>query len=110
MIVLLSVAVFCVVKLSPVVFKLSVAIQVYVEPTLLVKGILTVFPVQIVAEAALVIVGVGLTVTETTIGAPVQTPAKGVIVYVAVPATAPVVVNVSEMVDPEEDVAPVTPV
>jgi len=64
--VLLKVAVFCVVKLSPVVFTLSVAIHVKVEPaTFVVRIMFTVFPVQMVAVFALVITGVGFTVTVT---------------------------------------------
>ena len=55
----------CSVVLSPVVLALSVAIHVYVEATLLVNGMLTVPPLHIVAELALVIAGVGFTVTLT---------------------------------------------
>jgi hypothetical protein len=74
-IVLLNVLVLCEVVLSPVVFALSPAIHVKLEATLEVKGILTVPPLQIVAEFALVIVGVGLTVTVTVCGVPAQVPA-----------------------------------
>jgi hypothetical protein len=63
--VLFNVDVVCVEVLSPVVLGLSVAIQVYVEATLLVNGMFTVLPLQIVAELALVMVGVGITVTVT---------------------------------------------
>lgn len=58
--------------LSPVVFGLLAAIHENVDPTLLVNGILTVPPLQIVAAVTLVIVGVGITVTETTCGVPKQ--------------------------------------
>jgi len=64
-IVLLKVLVLCSVVLSPVVLALSVAIHVYVEATLLVNGMFTVPPLHIVAELALVIAGVGFTVTLT---------------------------------------------
>ena len=73
-IVLLKVLVLCSVVLSPVVFALSVAIHVYVEATLLVNGMFTVPPLHIVAELALVIAGVGFTVTLTVCPAPMQLP------------------------------------
>ena len=73
-IVLLKVPVLCSVVLSPVVFALSVAIHVNVEATLLVNAILTVSPLHIVAELALVIAGVGFTVTLTICSAPIQLP------------------------------------
>ena len=73
-IVLLNVLVLCSVVLSPVVFALSAAIHVYVEATLLVNVILTVSPLHIVAELALVIAGVGFTVTLTVCSAPIQLP------------------------------------
>ena len=73
-IVLLKVLVLCSVVLSPVVFALSAAIHVYVEATLLVNGMLTVSPLHIVAELALVIAGVGFTVTMTVCPAPKQLP------------------------------------
>ena len=73
-IVLLKVLVLCSVVLSPVVLALSVAIHVNVEATLLVNGMLTVPPLQIVAELALVIAGVGFTVTLTVCPAPTQLP------------------------------------
>jgi hypothetical protein len=63
--VLLITLVVCVVVLSPVVFGLSVAIQVYPETTLLVSVKFTAPPLQMVALFTLVIAGVGLTVTET---------------------------------------------
>lgn len=53
----------CAVKLSPVVFVLSVAIQVYADGTLLVNARLVVLPLQIVALPALVIAGAGFTDT-----------------------------------------------
>lgn len=68
----LKVPLVCVVVLSPVVLRLSAAIQVNVDGTLLVKGILTVLPLQIVAVFALVITGVGLTVTLTVCDMPAQ--------------------------------------
>ena len=74
-IVLLKVLVLCSVVLSPVVLALSVAIHVYVDATLLVNGMLTVPPLHIVAELALVIAGVGFTVTLTVCPAPMQLPA-----------------------------------
>ena len=73
-IVLLKVLVLCSVVLSPVVFALSVAIHVNVEATLLVNGMLTVSPLQIVAELALVIAGVGFTITLTVCPTPMQLP------------------------------------
>ena len=77
-IVLFNVFVFCVVKLSPVVFVLSVAIQVNVAPTTLdVSGMFTVAPVQIVAVPALVTVDAGLTVTVTVWAIPEHPPAVG---------------------------------
>ena len=65
----------CSVVLSPVVLALSVAIHVYVDATLLVNGMLTVPPLHIVAELALVIAGIGFTVTLTVCPAPMQLPA-----------------------------------
>jgi hypothetical protein len=79
-IVLFKVLVLCAVVLSPVVFGLSVAIQVKVEPTLAVNGIFTVPPLQIVAEPALVIAGTGFTVTVAVCEAPVHDPIVGDIV------------------------------
>lgn len=78
--VLLSVLVVCVVTLSPVVFGLLVAIQVKVEPTLLVSGILTTCPLQMVALLTLVITGKGFTVTVAVTGLPTHVPAVGVMV------------------------------
>lgn len=62
----------CAVVLSPVVFTLSLASHEYVEVKELVKGILTVPPLQIVALLKLVIVGVGIILTVTVCGVPVQ--------------------------------------
>lgn len=56
-----------------------------------------------------VTVGTGFTVMVTVIGVPGQPPDVGVIVYTAVPATVPVVLNVCAIVDPDAAVAPVTP-
>jgi hypothetical protein len=69
-----SVLVLCAVVLSPVVFALSDAIHENVEATFAVKGMLTAFPEQIVAEPALVIAGVGFTVTVTVCAVPAQLP------------------------------------
>ena len=66
--------------LSPVVFGLFAAIHVNVEGTLLVSGIFTVPPLQIVAVPALVIEGIWLTVMVAVIAAPLQLPVLGVIV------------------------------
>jgi hypothetical protein len=76
--VLFNVLVVWVVMLSPVVLGLSVAIQVYEDATLLVSGMFTVPPLQIVAVPTLVMAGVGLTVTETVCAAPVQLPVEEV--------------------------------
>ena len=72
--VLFKVLVDCDVVLSPVVLGLSVAIQVKFEATFAVSGILTVPPLHIVAVLALVIAGVGLTVTLTVCAVPAQVP------------------------------------
>jgi hypothetical protein len=53
------------VVLSPPTLALLAAIHEYVEPTLLVKDMFTVFPLQILALVVLVITGVGFTVTVT---------------------------------------------
>lgn len=108
-IVLLIVLVVWVVTLSPVVFGLFAAIQVNVEATLAVSGMLTAPPLQIVAEDALVMAGTGFTVTVATIAAPGQVPAVGVIVYVAVPAVVVVVLKICAIVAPDPFAAPVTP-
>lgn len=101
-IVLLNVELLWEVVLSPVVFGLFVAIQVYDEATLLVSGMLTVFPLQMVAVDALVIAGVGFTVTVTVCGVPAQPPAVavGVTVYVTVCAAEVVFVITSVSVAP----------
>ena len=65
--VLLNVAVVCAVMLSPVVLLLLVASHVNVEGILVVKGILTNFPLQIVRVFTLVKEGNGFTVTVTVI-------------------------------------------
>jgi hypothetical protein len=71
---------------------------------------LLVVPLQIVsAFGAATTSGNGLTVTITVIGVPLQPPALGVIVYVAVPATEPVAVNVSAIVAPLPISTPLTP-
>lgn len=62
----------CIVVLSPVVFALSAATQVYVDGQLLVNAMDTVPPLQIVAVPGLVIVGGGFTVTVTVCGVPTQ--------------------------------------
>jgi hypothetical protein len=53
--------------------------------------------------------GKGFTVANTPTGVPLQLPAVGVIVYVAVPTVGPVVLNVSLMLVPLPAVAPLTP-
>lgn len=78
--VLLSVLVDCNEVLSPLVFALSPAIHVKPEAMFAVSGILTVPPLQMVAELALVIAGAGFTVTVTVCGVPGQLPALGVTV------------------------------
>ena len=72
LIVLLKVLLVWLVVLSPVVFGLLVAFQTYVEGTLLVNGIFTAVPLQIVALFALVITTPGFTVIVTVIGVPTQ--------------------------------------
>lgn len=71
--------------LSPVVLGLSDAIHVYVELTLLVNGIVAVPPLQIVVPDV-VIIGVGITLTDTVCGIPAQVPLikEGVTVYVTI--------------------------
>lgn len=108
-IVLLMVLVVCVVVLSPVVFGLFAATQVNVEATFAVSGMLTVCPLQIVADDALVMTGTGFTVTVAVIGAPGHVPAVGVMVYVAVPAVLVAVLSVCAIVEPLLFDAPVTP-
>ena len=65
MIVLLKGLPVCNEVLSPVVFGLFAAIQEKMEKLLLVNGMVTVPPLQIVAVFGLVIVGDGFTVTIT---------------------------------------------
>jgi hypothetical protein len=60
-------------------------------------------------EGVAVATGLGLTVITTTIGVPLQPPATGVIVYVAVPGEVPVAVSVCAMLDPLAADAPLTP-
>lgn len=72
--VLLMVEVDCDVVLSPVVLVLLFAIHVYDEATLLVSGILTALPLQMVEVLALVIAGVGFMVTVTCCAVPGQEP------------------------------------
>ena len=72
--VLLKVEEDCAVVLSPVVFTLSVASQEKEEATLEVRAILTAFPEQMLAVEALVITGVGFTVTVTVCAVPGQVP------------------------------------
>ena len=64
----------CAVVLSPVVFTLSVASQEKEEATLEVRAILTASPEQMLAVEALVITGVGFTVTVTVCAVPGQDP------------------------------------
>lgn len=106
---LLKVAVVCVVVLSPEVFGLSVAIQLKVDPMFADNGMLTVLPLQMVAEEVLVITGTGFTVTVAVAGNPAHDPIVGVMVYVAVPELVLVVDNVCAIVDPVLPEAPVTP-
>mgnify|MGYP003348687089 CR=1 FL=1 len=64
----------CAVVLSPVTFTLSVASQEKEDATLEVSAILTAFPLHTVAEEALVIAGVGFTVTVTVCAVPGHEP------------------------------------
>lgn len=67
-------------------------------------------PEQIVCVAGVAVAtGVGSTVTVTVIGVPGQAPSVGVMVYVAVPDTVPLVVSVWVMLVPFPAAAPVTP-
>lgn len=101
--VLLMVEVDCEVVLSPVVLALLFPIQVYDEATLLVSGIFTVPPLQIVAVLALVIAGTGFIVTVTCCTGPGQEPVDevGVTVYTTVSTAVPVLVMVLLMVEPD---------
>ena len=64
----------CAVVLSPVTLALFVAIQENVDVISAVKGILTAFPLHTVAEEALVMAGVGSTVTVTVCAVPGHEP------------------------------------
>jgi hypothetical protein len=69
-----NVLVACAVVLSPVVFALSDAIHENVDATFAVNAMLTALPEHTVAELALVIAGVGFTVTVTVCAGPAQLP------------------------------------
>ena len=99
LIVLLKVAVLCVVMLSPLVLILSVAIQVKFEAMPAVNGMLTVPPLQMVAVAALVILGAGFTLTVTVCEVPKQLPPVevGVTVYITFCVLVVVLVIMSPM-------------
>jgi hypothetical protein len=98
-----------VVVLSPVVFALSVALQMYVAAMSLVNGILTVAPLQIVVLPELVIEGAGFTVTVEVAGLVLVQPfAVAVIEYVAVPGDVVVALRYCTIVEPLEADAPVT--
>jgi hypothetical protein len=73
---LLSVPEVCKDVLSPVVLALFAAIHVNDDGIFAASVILTVPPEQIVAVFALVIVGVGFTVTVTVCGVPGHVPAE----------------------------------
>ena len=64
----------CAVKLSPVVFGLSVAIHEYVDVTLLVMGIFKATPLQIVDVFTEVMSGKGFTVTVKFCAVPGHVP------------------------------------
>jgi hypothetical protein len=79
-------------------------------PVLLVSAMDVALPEQIVCVAGVAVaVGAGLTVTVVVTAVPGHPPTDGVIVYVAVPALAPVAVNVCVIEDPELFEAPLTP-
>ena len=99
----------CAVVLSPVTFTLSVASQEKEDATLEVSAILTAFPLHTVAEEALVMAGVGFTVTVTVWAVPAHPFALGVTEYVAVPCEFPVVVKLWAIEDPLDAEPPVTP-
>jgi hypothetical protein len=69
---------FCAVVLSPVVLALLAAIQLKLEATFAVNEIFSVFPLQMVAVFALVMDGVGSTVTLKVCDVPAQVPALDV--------------------------------
>jgi hypothetical protein len=81
--------------LAPVILG-AVTVQANAVPvTFDVKLIAVEVPLQMVCDVGDAdTTGIGLTVTTTLIGVPVQEFAVGVIVYVAVPVVVPVVVNV----------------
>ena len=64
----------CAVVLSPLTLVLSVASHENDEATLELRAILTAFPLHTVAEEALVIAGVGFTVTVTVCAVPGHEP------------------------------------
>ena len=68
----------CAVVLSPLTLVLSVASHENDEATLELSAILTAFPLHTVAEEALVIAGVGLTVTVTVCAVPGHEPEEEV--------------------------------
>lgn len=80
--------------LSPFVFALFAAIHVKAEETLAVSEILGELPLQIIAVFALVITGVGFTVTLTVCDTPGQLPPEevGVTVYTTVCVTVVVLI------------------
>ncbi len=92
---------------------LCTTVQLYVAPAtplLVLNAMLLIVPLQIVSAFGVATTsGNGLTVTITVIGVPLQLPAVGVIVYVAVPAVEPVAVKVSVIDDPEPTNTPLTP-
>ena len=77
--------------LSPVVLVLSAATHEKEDVILLVKGILRATLLHIVADATLVIIGVGFTVTVTVCGALLQPLVVPITVYVVVPGGVTVV-------------------
>jgi hypothetical protein len=80
-----------------------------VPATLLVKVTEVTLPEHSVCEPGVAVtVGIGLTVTVTTIGAPEHPAPVGVIVYVAVPALVEVALNVCAITVPELAEAPLT--
>lgn len=96
---------------APVTF-VCVTVQLNVVPlTLLLNTTeLALFEQIVCALGVAVAEGVGFTVTVAVIGAPLQVPRVGVMVYTAVPAAAPVADNVWVMLVPDPALAPLTPV
>ena len=84
-------------------------VQLKVVPGMLLNATEVVLPEQIVCEDG-AIAGVGLTVTVTVTGAPLQPLRDGVTVYTAVPLVLPVVVKLWAIVLPLPAKAPDTPV